>query len=524
MTTMTTKQAVYEKWQAGYPAVYIHSFETPLIYQDIREVAKNRKRRCFVWDLVDGLFEDPLKAGEPLKSCNGESTGTPVDVLSYMHDSLPNNSVVVLKDFHHFLKDPMVQALMKKLMTPFKQSQRMIVILSPILSIPEELKKEIALIDTSLPGAAELEIVLKGVCQGAGTDVPDPATVRLLVDAARGLTTTEAESAFALSFLRPASLQSGKTWDPVVVLDEKCLSLKKDGLLEYLPPGIETMESLGGMDLLKEWITRRKDGFTDAAREFGCRTPAGILLVGIPGTGKSLGAKVTAAAFSLPLLRCDMGKIFGSLVGESEANIRKVEQTAEAVAPCILWLDEIEKGFAGSSGGGASLDSGVGARVLGSFLTWMQEKNSPVFVYATANDVAMLPAELLRKGRFDEIFSVTLPTKAERAEIFRIHLRKLKREHLIGNGIDVEDLVEATNGWSGAEIEAVLNEGMFTAFSHKRELSMVDLSSAVSETVPLSVTMKAKIEKMMEWCKGRTRPVSHAEAAVPIIGRKVVTN
>jgi SpoVK/Ycf46/Vps4 family AAA+-type ATPase len=258
------------------------------------------------------------------------------------------------------------------------------------------------------------------------------------------------------------------------------------------------------MQVLKDWVGKRKGAFTEKAREFGLPFPKGLLSVGPPGSGKSAGARAIADELGLPLIRVDMGAIFGGLVGESESNARKVISTLEAVAPCVAWLDEIEKGFAGSIGG--ALDSGVGARVLGTFLTWMQEKKAPVFVYATANNVRFLPPELLRKGRFDEMFSVMLPNSEERKEIFKIHINRIGRAALVEKGtIDVGILSSRTKGFSGAEIEAVVKEALFSCFADGKELNMVDLQEAISSTAPLERIMKDEIEALIKWCEGRTR-------------------
>jgi SpoVK/Ycf46/Vps4 family AAA+-type ATPase len=271
------------------------------------------------------------------------------------------------------------------------------------------------------------------------------------------------------------------------------------------------MNQVGGLENLKSWVRKRKRAFTEEALKFGLRAPRGILLVGPAGCGKSLTAKAVSGELHLPLLRLDMGKMFGSLVGQSEANMRQAIHIAETIAPCILWIDEIEKGLAGSNAG--SLDSGVGARVLGTILTWMQEKKTPVFVYATANDVTGLPPELLRKGRFDEIFSVSLPNRRERADILRIHLTNRGRGGLIGNGkIDINDIAAGTSeGFTGAEIEAAIDEAMYAAFDANKDLNSFDLKEAFGNTQPLSKTMAEKLEAIKRWCESRTRPANQPE-------------
>jgi len=256
--------------------------------------------------------------------------------------------------------------------------------------------------------------------------------------------------------------------------------------------------------LLKEWLRKRRAALSQEARAFGLPAPKGVLLLGVQGTGKSLSAKAIANLWNLPMLRLDVGRVFGSLVGASEANMRAAIRTAEAVAPCILWIDELEKGFAGVQGSGVS-DSGTTARVFATFLTWMQDKRAPVFVVATANDVSQLPPELLRKGRFDEIFFIDLPTAAEREQIFAIHLRKRGRDP---QQYDLRRLAAATESFSGAEIEQVVVAGLFTAFDAGRELTTDDMLEEASHTVPLAVMMREEIEELRTWAQLRTRPAS----------------
>jgi SpoVK/Ycf46/Vps4 family AAA+-type ATPase len=270
------------------------------------------------------------------------------------------------------------------------------------------------------------------------------------------------------------------------------------------------MDSVGGMKNLKNWIAKRKKAWTPEAKEFGLPVPKGLLFVGIPGSGKSLLVQVIAETLNIPLVRLDMGKIHGSLVGQSEANMRMAIQVAEAVSPCILWIDEIEKGLAGSTG--QSLDSGVGSRILGTMLTWMQEKTSEVFVCSTANDVTSLPPELLRKGRFDEMFSVLLPNQDERKEIFAIHLKKRNRGKLIGKVLDLDFFAKRTEGYSGAEIEATIVDSMYTAFDAGEDIDQQNLVDAIDNLQPLSKTMAEKINRMEEWCKGRARPANGDES------------
>jgi SpoVK/Ycf46/Vps4 family AAA+-type ATPase len=262
------------------------------------------------------------------------------------------------------------------------------------------------------------------------------------------------------------------------------------------------------MELLKEWLDKRTRSFSNEARRFGIPAPKGILLLGVQGCGKSLIAKAVAAHWSLPMLRLDIGRIFGSLVGQSEENIRKAIAVSESVAPCILWADELEKGFAGLGGSGVS-DSGTTARVFATFLTWMQEKTKPVFLIATANDVSALPPEMLRKGRFDEIFFVDLPDTKEREEIFKIHIEKRGRNP---KDFNLLELSEASKGFSGSEIEQVVVGALFSAFEEKRDLMQKDLICEAKAVVPLSVMMREEVDELRTWAQLRTRPASKREA------------
>ena len=288
-----------------------------------------------------------------------------------------------------------------------------------------------------------------------------------------------------------------------LILDEKRQVIRKSGLLEYYPVQ-EGLRQIGGLDYLKYWLGRRAPAFSEAARRFGLPEPKGLLLLGVQGCGKSLTAKAVAAQWHLPLLRLDVGRIFSGLVGSSEENLRKAIRVAESVAPAVLWIDEIEKGLSGIASSGMT-DSGVTARVFGTLLTWLQEKTAPVFVIATANRIEALPPELLRKGRFDEIFFVDLPTPEERQEIFDIHLRRRGRDPA---RFDLSELTRLSPGFSGAEIEQAVVEGLYHAFADGKELEQAHLVGAISETMPLATTMKEEIARLREWARTRTRPAS----------------
>ncbi|MCF7734038.1 MAG: AAA family ATPase [Akkermansiaceae bacterium] len=304
--------------------------------------------------------------------------------------------------------------------------------------------------------------------------------------------------------------------DHRVVAREKARTLKRNGLVEVVE-ATTSLDDIGGLGLLKDWLVRRGGAFSASAKAYGLPAPKGLLIVGIPGTGKSLTAKATAGAFGLPLLRLDMGRVFGGIVGQSEANLRSVIQTAEAIAPCVLWIDEIEKGFSGSKSSG-STDGGTSSRVFGSFLSWMQEKEKPVFVVATANDVSKLPPEFLRKGRFDEMFFVDLPDALERAQIWDIVIARHGRKP---TGFDTVVLARACEQFTGAEIEAVFIDALHEAYADGREPRPKDILEAMTHTVPLAQLMDGQTAALRHWAKGRAREAASRAAPAARNGRRM---
>ena len=388
--------------------------------------------------------------------------------------------------------------MLRKLSMELKDSNKHIVFISPFTQFPVELDKYITLKAIPLPDKDDLKLRLKAVA-GVGADI-NPDLEKYLVDSALGLTDTEADLAFRL-----AKEKDGfKSMDAVqVISSEKEQIIRKSGILDYVKVDASLEKSVGGLDSLKLWLKRRSKAFEIKAKEFGLKEPKGILLLGVPGCGKSLTAKCIAAEWKQPLLKLDLGKVFSMYVGSSENNIREAIQTAEAVAPCVLWIDEIEKGLATQG----EHDGGTSTRVFSTILTWMQEKTKPVFVVATANDISSLPPELLRKGRFDEIFFVDLPTKEERKNILKIHLTKNHQ----GQGIDLDTIANETKFFNGAEIEEIVKEAMFIAYVNNPNAPSVttrDLQEAARNVIPLAQTMKTKIDALREWAKVRARLAS----------------
>jgi len=483
--------------RARYPIIYVVSWEETRVEAALQRIARDRNRRLHAWTITRGF-----------SSASGQrdaGTRDPLAALDYVAASA-DQALFLLKDFHAFIADANVTRRLRDLTPLLKSTYKTLIILAPILRLPADLEKEVTVVDYALPTYEELARLLDDIVLSV-KDVPglnvqlSPERREQVLKAAQGLTAMEAENVFA------RSLVLTKTFDVDVVLSEKEQIIRKSGILEYYPSQ-ESFAGIGGLDLLKDWMQKRTSSFTDRAREFGLPEPRGVLLIGVQGCGKSLSAKAIGAQWRLPLLRLDIGKVFAGLVGASEENMRKAIRVAESVAPCVLWLDELEKGLSGLQSSGSS-DAGTSARVFSTFLTWLQEKTVPVFVVATANQVEALPPELLRKGRFDEIFFIDLPSRSEREEIFRIHLRKRKRdpEHF-----DLDLLTALTPGFSGAEIEQVVIEGLYEAFDEGTDLTTDHMLSVIRATVPLSMTMREKIAYLRDWASTRARQASSQKA------------
>ncbi|RME72722.1 MAG: AAA family ATPase [Planctomycetota bacterium] len=484
--------------RARYPLIWIVSFEEQRVLKALRDCrgVRDRGKKLLHWSITDGW--QGIGSQE-----SGKEITDPYKALNYIL-ATETKAVYVLKDFHPYLQNPTIVRRLRDMPERLRGTGKTCILLSAVLKVPPELEKEIAVVDFDLPDLEELAFIRDGVLASVADDPSvetnlEPRQLEKIAEAALGLTAVEAENVFAKSIVKH------KRFDIDVILQEKEQIIRKSGLLEFLHPQ-ETLEGVGGLTQLKSWLDKRTKAFTREAREFGLPQPKGILLLGVPGCGKSLSAKSIGNLWQLPLLRLDVGRVFGSLVGSSEENIRRALRTAEAVAPCILWLDELEKGLSGVQSSGQS-DAGTTARVFGTFITWLQEKTSPVFVIATANQVKMLPPELLRKGRFDEIFFVDLPSAEERREIIQIHIRRASTPTHPRDpaDFDLDALVEASEGYSGAEIEEAVKSALYDAFDQGMDLNTELLLQALDDTVPLSTTMQEDITGMREWAKTRAR-------------------
>jgi hypothetical protein len=489
--------------RARYPLVSLVTSEEQRVEAILAGLAETHGKTLLGWSVTSGLRRiGGARTGEA-----AEGAKEPLAALAAIA-GLGDPSLVVLKDFHPYLADPAVVRALRELAHALKSTYTTVVLLSPVLVIPPELEKEISVLDVPLPTYRDLLQLLKEIVlvlrQGNRARVDlGKEDADQLIRAALGLTLSEAENAFAKAIAQDDRL--GRE-DVARVLDEKRQVIRKSGLLEYFP-GDEQLAHVGGLDLLKRWLARRGAAFSEAARRFGLPEPKGLLLLGVQGCGKSLTAKAIAAQWRLPLLRLDMGRIFSGLLGSSEENLRRAIRVAESVAPVVLWMDEIEKGLAGLQS--SHSDGGVAARLAGTLLTWLQEKTAPVFVVATANRIEQLPPELLRKGRFDDIFFIDLPALAERREILEIHVRRRGRDPAAH---DLDALARRAAGFSGAEIEQAVVSALYDAFAEEKDLSPAHLERAIAEALPLSLTMREEIARLREWARTRTRAASSAPA------------
>ena len=491
---------------AGFPYVYIPSYEEERVTASLRNILADRElikneRKLYVWTQTDGIVgEDGRQARD---------TNEPIRAIEMIARS-NEEAVYLLKDFHIYFgadrqsrPDYAVIRKLRDIIPELKASRKTVVFLSSKLVIPCDMEKEISILDYDLPTEGEIRNLLNELIATISPEnvhlTEDEKTV--LARSALGLTMQEAENAFCRAIVN----LKGISKDAISIIhDEKNQVVKKTGVLEFVKSDLN-IDDIGGLDNLKTWLLRRNNSWSEKAKAYNLPAPKGVLITGVPGCGKSLTAKAMSAIWGLPLLKLDMGKIFGGIVGSSEENMRKAIATAEAVSPSILWVDEIEKGFSGIKSGG---DSGTSARVFGTFLTWMQEKTKPVFVIATANDISSLPPELLRKGRFDEIFFVDLPTTKEREKIFSVHINKRIKNSGVQHEITADEqtcreLANASAGYVGAEIEQIVVSAMYEAFYANRGLRKEDVLKCINETVPLSNTQREQILALREWAKER---------------------
>ena len=489
--------------KAGAKVVEIASFEWERVHGFVNDVAEDLNIDWYSWSSVSGL---KVYSESGFKVVNPDCVTLSAVLDYYLKNE--NDMLLVLEDFHPYseVNNPVNIRYLREMMRPenyHDEYKKAIVLSSPNKFIPEELSKELPVIEVELPDRDTIKVIANSVVEEYSDYCMASEITSKFLESALGLTVMEARLAFAKAIITNRKL----TEDEIpLIISEKEQIIKKSGLLEYFHPK-EYLNNIGGLENLKDWIHKRGNAYSDEAREYGLNIPRGLLLLGVPGCGKSLTAKAIANEWKFPLLRFDLGKVFGGIVGESERNIRYALDVAKTISPCVLWIDEIEKGLSGSQSSGRT-DGGTSARVFGTFLTWMQEKKEPVFVVATANDISSLPPELLRKGRFDEIFFVDLPSAKERENIFEIHLKNKNRDPK-KLGFDMKKLVKASEGFSGSEIEEVVNEALFNAYANgQKDLQMQNLLDCISITSPLSRTMSETITNLRKWAEQRARLAS----------------
>lgn len=499
--------------KSGYSVLYILTAEEARAEKEVVEIAKSLKRNLRIWSCTEG-FINPAE-----KNPVGDQMTDPVEALNAIKADAEEGKIFIFRDLTPFMgQSPFVARMIRDVAKDFKQCRKTLVLISPENKIPAGLDRDVTMIEFALPDITDIEGIFDGLyaINKKGMGEVSPEERDRICQAALGLTTTEAENAMSKSIVEKVAAGNDKQFS-AYVMEAKAEAVSKSGILEYFPTQA-SLADVGGLENLKSWLKVRSKAFSKKAREFGLPMPRGMMLAGLPGTGKSLSAKVCASILGVPLIRFDIGKVFGGMVGDSERNMRTAIQTAEAVGNCVLWIDEMEKGFAGVSGSGSG-DSGVGKRIFGQFITWMVEKKAPVFIVSTVNRIDGLPPELLRKGRFDEIFFVGLPNPVERLEILKIHISKKGRD---ASGFSLSGCVEASESFSGAELEEAVISGMYRAFYEDRELTAGDIQYAIERTRPLAVSRRSELEEMSTWAKDNAIMASAAFAS-PVAEVKVKT-
>ena len=471
--------------KARYPIIYITSIEEDRLEYLLKYSTKKHVPRAYYsWDFIDGYQLNPNDKGFAARN--------PLEALELIDKLTPETGAVfILKDYDQFLKDISVIRKLKNISKTLKTQPKNIIIISREVDIPDTLKELITVVEFPLPNYREICEELKRLMSSLQQDISEDV-IKNLASACQGLTLERIRR--VLSKIIAQSGEINESSSPVI-LEEKKQIIQQTQLLDFCLTD-KKLSDLGGLNIFKKWLKLREKAFSQSALDYGLPYPKGLLLVGVQGTGKSVAAKVIAYEWNLPLLRLDFGRLFGSLLGQSESRIRNVIQIAEALSPCVLWIDEIDKAFASGKSEG---DNGTTNRVLSTFITWLAEKVSPVFVVATANNIEWIPPEVIRKGRFDEVFFLSLPSLEERLSIFKVHLEKVRPGQLSTYQLSL--LGEITNGFSGAEIEQVVIEAMRLAFSEHREFRTEDLVISIQNLVPLSRTKYREIEELQKWAE-----------------------
>ena len=479
--------------KARYPIIYINTIEEDRIEYIIRKNIKtNLNRSIYSWDFVDGYTNNPNNEGFAKKN--------PLQALELVERlSAETPALFILKDFNRFLTDLSISRKLRNISRILKLQPKTIIIIGSDLTIPKELQDLLTVLQFQLPLENEISQELERLVTSLNIKI-DPQLFENLTRACQGLSLERIRRVLSKIIATYKTIDNNSI---AILLSEKKQIISQTEILEYTSVD-EKITNLGGLDNLKDWLRKRKTAFGIQASNYGLPTPRGLLLVGIQGTGKSLTAKAIANEWQLPLLKLDVGKLFGGIVGESESRLRQMINVAETISPCLLWIDEIDKAFSSTESKG---DSGTSNRVLATFVSWLSEKKKPVFVIATANNIDLLPLEIIRKGRFDEIFFLDLPKKEEREEIFKIHIKEFRPNSW--ESFDYTKLAELSESFSGAEIRQSIIEGMYHAFYEKREFTTDDICMALEELIPLAHLESDQMVKLQNWASsGRIRSAS----------------
>jgi SpoVK/Ycf46/Vps4 family AAA+-type ATPase len=479
--------------KARYPIIYINTIEEDRVEYIIRKNIKtNLNRSIYSWDFVDGYTNNPNNEGfakrNPLQA---------LELVERLNAETP--ALFILKDFNRFLTDLSISRKLRNISRILKLQPKTIIIIGSDLTIPKELQDLLTVLQFQLPSESEISQELDRLVNSLNIKI-ESQLFENLTRACQGLPLERIRRVLSKIIATYKTIDNNSI---AILLSEKKQIISQTEILEYTSVE-EQITNLGGLDNLKDWLRKRKTAFGIQASNYGLPTPRGLLLVGIQGTGKSLTAKAIANEWQLPLLKLDVGKLFGGIVGESESRLRQMITVAETISPCILWIDEIDKAFSSTESKG---DSGTSNRVLATFVSWLSEKKKPVFVIATANNIDLLPLEIIRKGRFDEIFFLDLPKKEEREEIFKIHIKEFRPNNW--ESFDYRKLAELSESFSGAEIRQSIIEGMYHAFDEKREFTTNDISMALNESIPLAHLESNQMLKLQNWASsGRIRLAS----------------
>src|SRR3954464_6690134 len=504
------------------PIVILETVEETRAVRLVHAAASPLNLAVFEWTIASGLVRCSNDAKPSVQRVTATPQGTtsfsadasaqaiynsrdPSQALSNL-EAISTEAVFILKDFHRHMADPVVVRKLRDVGQKFSSNRRTVVITAPTIEVPAELASLVEFLELPLPDKPRLrqmvDEVFMRLAQGHSfARILDVAGLDVMAENLRGLTEEEADRAISHAIVNRRGLTSESVTD---VLDAKKDLLRHSGSLEFIEAS-DKLAGVGGLDNLKQWLAQRRGSWEDSARQFGLDPARGVIILGVQGCGKSLCARAIAGEWKLPLVKFDSASIFDKYIGESEKHIEKVFRVAEVLAPCVLWIDELEKVFAGSGADSASVDAGVSSRLLASFLSWMQDRKASVFVAATCNNVTALPPELIRKGRFDELFFVDLPNQVEQKQILALQLSKRNRETV---SFELDRVATAAQDFSGAEIEAAVQSALYAAFSKKQELSSQILLGVISQTVPLSVTRAEEIEAQRAWAKTRAVPAS----------------